>query len=564
MYHPVFCLLFLLTSVLAAQEKYPQDFFQSPLEIPMILAGTFGELRPDHFHAGIDIKTQQREGLPILAIADGTVSRIKISHWGYGKTLYVAHSGGYTSVYAHLQRYSPEIEAYVKQAQYQKKSYEIELFPDPGMLKVTGGSRLGYSGNTGRSSGPHLHFEIRKTDTQKPTNPLLFGYNVSDATNPTVVALFAYPLSKDAVVNQSTKKIQLHVAPQPDGTLLANKVTAIGTLGFGFAGFDRQDMAANKNGVYSVQQTVNGKVYTAYAFETFSFRESNYLNTFIDYAHWDRHRQRIQKCFKEPYNPLNIYTNLYNDGKIEVQAGRSYTVELRIADVAGNTTRLIIPVEGKREIPKINRDITITDTFIEAGRSYAFDLGAAKVFFPARAFYQDFYIDLKKGKDTVTLHNSSVAVHQKFTLSFNAASYPAEERKQLFIAYLDKSGKPKYSHSQKRGEVLTTQTRTLGSYTLVKDSVPPAIIPKNFRENQWLTHYRYLRLKISDDLSGIDTYQATLNGEWILMEYDPKTDTLTYNFEDKTLNKTQCRLNVTVTDKVGNASTFTTTFFRKW
>lgn len=558
-----FGVLFLFASVLAAQEKYPQNTFQPPLQIPLILAGTFGELRSSHFHAGVDLKTQQREGLPVFAIADGAVRRIKVSPWGYGKALYIDHPNGFTSVYAHLKKYSPEIEAYVKKAQYQKQSYEIELFPDPGMLMVTQGSTIGYSGNTGRSSGPHLHFEIRQSATQNPTNPLLYGYDVRDATNPTIAALFGYPLSEDAVVNQSAEKIQLHFAPQPDGTLLADKVTAVGTVGFGFEGFDRLDMASNKNGLYSVQQIVNGKVYSAYTFEAFSFRESSYINTFIDYAYYREVGRRIQKCFKVPYNSLSFYTSLYNEGKIEIKEGFSYTVQLRVADVAGNTIKLIIPVEGKREIPKIRKEKIVTDNFIVANKPHTFDLDVARVFFPAHTFYEDFYIDLKAGSDTVTLHNNSVAVHQPFALSFDISAYTPEEMQQLFIAHLDEDGDTKYVRTSKGGDSLTTQTRTLGRYTLIKDSIPPKIIPRNFKEKQWLSYYNYLSLAISDDLSGIAIYQATLNGEWILMEYDPKTKMLTYNFEDKTLRKTRCYLSVRVTDRVGNTSTFTSTFFRK-
>jgi len=202
-------LLFLSLSTLLAQEKYPQDYFESPLDIPLILSGTFGELRSNHFHAGIDIKTQRRQGLPVYAIADGTVTRIKISLWGYGKALYVAHPNGYTSVYAHLQKFSPEIEAYIKKEQYKKQSYEIELFPKLGELSVTKKSIIAYTGNSGGSSGPHLHFEIRSSITEKPTNPLLYGYDVRDATDPAVIGLFGYPLSKDAHVNGNQEKIQL-------------------------------------------------------------------------------------------------------------------------------------------------------------------------------------------------------------------------------------------------------------------------------------------------------------------------------------------------------------------
>ncbi|WP_136467251.1 M23 family metallopeptidase [Flagellimonas onchidii] len=558
-----FGVIYLVSLSLLAQEKYPSDIFQSPMEIPIVLAGTFGELRSNHFHSGIDIKTQGRQGLPILAIADGTVSRIKISHWGYGKALYIAHPNGYTSVYAHLKKFSPEIEAYVKRIQYKKRSYEVEIFPDFGELKVTKGNTIAYSGNSGSSSGPHLHFEIRSSVSEKPTNPLLYGYEVRDATNPTLVGLFAYPLSQDAVVNQSAEKIQLNYTKQSDGSFLADKVTALGVIGFGFNGFDRQDMAANKNGVFGVKQIVNGKVYSEYDFETFSFGETRYINTLIDYAHFGKHRQRIQKCFKEPFNRLGIYKNLHNNGKITVKEGLSYTVEILISDIEGNETKLIIPVDGKKEAIKLEKDDTSTDDFVIADKPNNFDLGAAKVYFPANTFYKDFYIDLKKGKDTVAIHDNSVAAHRNFTISFNVSKYPQKERKQLFIARLNDRKQPIHSRTFKRDGAFTTRTRSFGTYTLAKDTIAPHIKPKNFKEKQWLSNYSYLSLEISDDLSGISTYNATLNGEWILMEYEPKTRTITYNFDDKILDKTQCDLKVVVTDNVGNSNTFKSTFFRK-
>lgn len=558
----IFLVLFAIVPLLHAQENYPQDVFQSPLEIPLVLAGTFGELRSNHFHAGIDIKTQQREGLRVLSIADGTITRIKVSHWGYGKALYIAHPNGYTSVYGHLQKFSPEIEAYVKKAQYAKQSYEVELFPDYGELKVTKGETIAFSGNTGGSAGPHLHFEIRSSVSEKPTNPLLYGYEVRDATDPTLVSLYGYPLGVGSQINQSEEKIQLNYSQQADGSFMAEKVTAIGTIGFGINTFDRQDMAANKNGVYAVKQTVNGRVYSEFDFETFSFGETRYINTLIDYAHFYRHRQRIQKCFKEPFNHLSIYKTLYNNGEIDIEEGLSYNVELIISDVAGNSTKLVIPVEGKRETIKIPKDEGKTENFILADKPNNFDLGAAKVYFPANTFYEDFYIRLEKGSDTVAIHDNSVAAHRNFTISFDPSKYTEEERKQLFIAHLDEDYRPSHSKTYKRDGAFTTRTRTLGTYTLVRDSVPPEVRPKNFKEKQWLSNYNYLSMVITDDLSGIDTYSATLNGEWILMEYEPKTNTLTYDFDDERVKATENELKLTVTDNVGNSTTYSTTFFR--
>ena len=558
-----FGLLLLLTTLVLGQEKYPQDAFRSPLDIPLILAGTFGELRSNHFHSGIDIKTQQRQGLPVYAIGDGSVTRIKISHWGYGKVLYVAHPNGYTSVYAHLQKFSPEIEAYIKKVQYQKRSYEVEIFPDYGEVKVEKGKVIAYSGNTGGSSGPHLHFEIRSSISEKPTNPLLYGLEVRDATNPILSKLFAYPLSRDAQVNRNGNKVQLNFKKQQDGSFLADKVYAAGTIGFGIETYDRQDLAANKNGVYSIRQLVNGKVYSQMDFESFSFSETRYINTLIDYQHFGKYRERIIKCYRVPGNSLSIYKNLQNNGKVVVREGLSYTAEILITDLEGNLTKLVIPVEGRREPLIAEKEVEKTNEFVIAKKPNNYDLGRAKVYFPPSTFYDDFYIDLKKGKDTVAIHNSQVAAHRNFTITFDVSDYSESERKQLFIARLDKKLRPNYASTYKRGEIFTTRTRNMGTYTLARDTVPPKIRPKNFKEKQWLNNYHYLSLHISDDLSGIDSYSATLNGEWILMEYEPKRRTITYNFDDIILDKKQCELKVVVSDNVGNTTTFRSSFYRK-
>lgn len=558
-----FGLLLCYSILVTAQDKYPQGTFRSPLDIPLILAGTFGELRSNHFHSGIDIKTQQRQGLPIYAIGDGSVTRIKISLWGYGKAMYVAHPNGYTSVYAHLKKFSPEIEEYIKKVQYKKQSYEVEIFPEYGEVQVKKSDVIAYTGNTGGSSGPHLHFEIRSSVTEKPTNPLLYGLDVRDATNPVLSQIFAYPLSKGANVNQNNKKVQINFSKQKDGSFLADKVSALGTIGFGFIGFDRQDMAANKNGIYSAQQIVNGQVYTDFDFETFSFGETRYINTLIDYDHYGKSRQRIQRMFKDPSNKLSIYNVVKNDGKITVKEGLSYNVELILKDLEGNITKIVIPIEGKKEEVKIEKEETKTENFLVAKKPNNYDLGAAKVYFPSNTFYNDFYIDLEKGSDTVKIHNNRIPAHRNFTITFDVSIYKKEERNKMFIARLDKKRKANFVSTYKRGNTFTTRTRNLGTYTLAKDTIAPKIRSKNFKEKQWLNNYSYLSLMISDDLSGINTYSAKLNGEWILMEYEPKKKTITYNFDDKILDEKKCQLEVQVIDNVGNSTTFTSTFYRK-
>ncbi|MEP2236752.1 MAG: M23 family metallopeptidase [Maribacter sp.] len=556
-------LLLLFCFGLFAQENYPKDAFGPPMDIPIILAGTFGELRSNHFHSGVDIKTQQREGIPINAIGDGTITRIKVSLWGYGKVLYIAHPNGYTSVYGHLQKFSPTIEAYIKKLQYNKKSFEVEVFPDYGELKVSKGELIAYSGNTGGSAGPHLHFEIRSSISEKPTNPLMYGLEVADATNPILEKLFIYPLTDNSHVNNNYERTQINVSKQKDGTFLADKVTALGEIGVGFIGFDRLDMAANKNGVYSVELSVNGKVYSLYDFEKFSFGETRYINTLVDYDYYGRNRQKIQKSFKSPGNKLSIYKDLYNDGKVKINEGLSYNAKLLIKDYAGNKLELNIPIEGVKNLLGNKKVIKKTDNYVIAKKPNNFDLDGAKVYFPTNTFYEDFYIDLKKGKDTVTIHTNTVPAHRNFTITFDVSKYSKEERKQLFIARLDSKLRPNHANTYKRGNEFTTRTRNLGTYTLAKDTVAPNIRTKNFKEKQWLNNYKYLSVQIADDLSGVDKYSATLNGEWILMEYEPKRNTLTYNFDDKIADQTQCVLEVTVTDNVGNTNTLSTSFYRK-
>lgn len=205
-----------------AQDNIPTDYFKDPLDIPIILAGDFGELRGGHFHSGLDIKTQHRQGLSVHASGSGSVSRIKIQRFGYGKAIYVQHPNGYTSVYAHLSRFSPEIEAYVKAQQYAQESYDIELYPKPGQLKVDQGELIAYSGNTGGSTAPHLHFEIRDA-SQRPMNPMLFGIDVPDSSNPLVSDLMVYPLGDSSQVNQSQYRQELRLTKQSDGSFMSEK-----------------------------------------------------------------------------------------------------------------------------------------------------------------------------------------------------------------------------------------------------------------------------------------------------------------------------------------------------
>ncbi|KAB8152921.1 peptidoglycan DD-metalloendopeptidase family protein [Kordia sp. TARA_039_SRF] len=560
----LFYIFLLFFSFAFSQQKITTPNFRSPLDIPIILSGTFGELRSNHFHSGIDIKTKQKEGFEVFAIGDGYVSRIKIQHWGFGKALYITHSSGHTSVYAHLKKLSPKLEAYLKKQQYIKESYAIQLYPKPSELKVKKGEVIAYSGNSGSSGGPHLHFEIRDANS-KPMNPMLFGIDVKDSHHPTVNGVFAYALSKNAQVNASDNMVQLQLRRgKKNHSYIASKVYASGEIGFGINSYDRQDLAFNKNGVYQVESYVDGVKNFSYTFNKFAFSESRYINALIDYARFKTLRQRVQRCFLLPSNKLSIYKSVVNNGRIRIEEGKEYTVVLKVKDFKNNMTTITIPVVGKKQNVTQQKKEIVTNHFITRTAEHSLKEGDVSVYIPKNTFYEDFYFDLSKEKNgRYNIHNENVPAHKNVTISFDVSKYSAEERKKLFIASLDRKNKPSYSSTEKKGTKFTTSTKSLGTYFLAKDSVPPTVKPVNFAKDKWISNKKQLKVRITDDLSGVRSFRGTINGKWILFEYDPKKSMLTYDFSDVNFTEAKHNLKLIVTDNVGNNTTFTSTFYRK-
>lgn len=555
--------LLLFTSILSsAQNNYPQDYFSSPLEIPLILAGNFGELRSNHFHSGLDIKTQQREGLNVLASADGFVSRIKLAHFGYGKALYITHPNGYTTVYGHLQKFSPEIEAYIKKQQYEKETYEIELFPNAADLPVTKGSLVAYSGNTGGSGGPHLHFEIRDKE-ERPMNPMLFGLDVKDTSKPMVSSIYAYPLDEQSSVNKLNSKQKLRLIPLKSGDYTTESIEAYGNIGFGIEATDRQDLAANSNGVFNMQTFLNGNQNFEVDFSVFSFDESSCINQYIDYEHYVKKRERIQKLFKKN-NPLSILKSNYNDGILAIKDSISSVYKIRIADYKNNESFVTINIKGKKTVVQNPETPKTTPYYITASQSTNLKLGNVSVDFYPDTFFENFYLDFDVRNDTLTLHDDVVPTRKNFTINYDISNFRDVDKNKLFIARLVGYKKyPVYSSTKRQGNILSTSTKTLGTYALTTDTVSPTISAINFKDGQWLSNYRFLKVKIDDALSGISNYRATVNDQWILMEYDYKTDTLTHDFNDNVVKEGKNNLKIIVTDNVGNSATFEAVFYRK-
>ena len=562
MRHILFLFVF-FTTFSIAQNIYPQDYFRSPLDIELVLSGTFAELRSNHFHSGLDIKTKQREGLSVYATASGYISRIKISHYGYGKAIYITHPNGYVTVHGHLQRFSDKVEAYVKKHQYEKESFEIELFPDINDLIVTKGEVFAYTGNTGGSGGPHLHFEIRDNQ-ERPINPLLFGLKVKDTKKPIVKSVYAYPINDLSHVNGSNLKQKLRVIPQQNGDYKVEDLTAYGKIGFAINTIDQQDLAANKNGVYKIETFYNGAQNFTIDFRKFSFDETKHLNRLIDYKHYKDEKERLQKLYLDTNNPLSLYKEKIDDGYLVIYDTVSNVYKVKISDFEGNETNIDINIKGVEKQPNDVASNFTSPYYIKSSEAMVLEDQNIKVEFPKETFYDDFFIDFKVSGDTLKLHENNLASKKYFTINYDVSNYNPEDLKQVYIARLvGWNNFLSYSSTQRKDNTLFTRTKNLGTYCLARDTVNPTITPVSFKDGQWLSKYRFLKVKIDDKHTGISNYRATLNGQWILMEYDYKKKTLTYDFNDKVVTDTKNNLKIIVTDNVGNSTTFEASFFRK-
>ena len=551
-------LTLLFCQFIFAQAQYPKDYFDPPLDIPMQLSGNFGELRPNHFHAGFDLKTNQREGLNVYAVADGYVSRIKISTFGNGKCIYITHPNGFTSVYGHLQTTMGDIQNYVMQSHYKEKAFEIEMFPKPGELPVTKGQIIALSGNTGSSEGPHLHFEIRDTKSEFVINPMFFGFdkNLKDTKKPTISSLYVYPMD-NTTVNQSNQPLLLNLSLQKDGTYLASKVKANGKIGFGINTVDFDDVSGNRNGVFNVSTFVNGNQNYNYQFNTYSFDEMRYVNALIDYGKYKKSGQRIQKLFMKTPFALSIIKTDSLRGIIPVEPNLASTYRIEVSDYFGNLSAITVPIEYDIETPVINAEPVASKYFIKANKDYNFEKDNMSVFFPAGTFYDDFNLNFDVKNNKIYIHDDVVPVHSNFTITIKDSTYSEALRDKVFIG---RGGS--YNATTRKNDVFTAKSKTLGQFGLVLDTIAPIIKIAKPIQDKWISDMKTIQFTISDSLSGIKSYNGYLNGNWVLFEYDNKTRKITHKFDDALLAEGANDLKIEVIDNVGNSAIFETHFFR--
>lgn len=544
-------------------ENLPQDYFQNPLDIEIILSGSFGELRNNHFHSGLDIKTNQRTGAKVYAAASGYVSRIKVEHYGYGKALYITHPNGYTTVYAHLEKFAPRIEEYVKKLQYEREDYEIEVYPTDLELRVDQGEVVAYSGNTGGSGGPHLHYEIRDGNA-RPINPLLFGLRIPDSRLPLVKQIKAYPLDEESTINGKNEPQLLRLIPLGAGKFKVEPFSAYGEIGIGVNTNDQMDAASNQNGIFNVKTFFNGKPHFEMAFDRFSFDETRYINQMIDYKHLQENKSRISKLFIPDGSPLSLYRETTNNGKLQlVDPGSKHIYKVSITDYSSNVSEINMDITNESKNENLSPTVPKNATLVPHNESFSTTQGSYTLTIPKGTLYEDSFLVISENADVFKIHEDIIPLHKNMIINYDMKSKAGDDMDKYYIARITPWGAAYHTPSRLQGNTLTAFTRTLGTYAIKKDTNPPSIIPVNFKNGQWLSKNKTLTLKINDKETGIKAYRATINDKFVLMEYDYKTNLITYDFSDAVVIDTDNQLVVIVTDNVGNSTKFEANFQRK-
>lgn len=546
--------------------------FQLPMNLPIEVAGNFMELRSNHFHSGLDMKTNGRTGQSVMSVADGWVSRIKVSPWGYGKAVYVDHPSGYTTVYGHLDRLNGKLASALLDLQYAKRDFSVDQYFKRGELPVAKGEVIAFSGNTGGSTAPHLHFEVRRSSDQHALDPQAYGMTALDRVPPTITGLRLYALDSSSrtspfpagavgfpvsQVNDSTYQLKPGMLPK-----------ALGTVGIAVNVIDRYSNSHNSCGIRSLAVSVDGSPVFSAALDEVDFGTTRYANAYMDFGLFKDNNMHYNRCYKLPNNKLDLYGEETAQGRIAVAPGHDHAVQVIATDASGNRSTLTFVLHGANDTESAAWPMDPAEgTLYRYDRSNAIMEPGMIFKLPPNALYDDTRIITSVSKAPANAFSPLFQIQNELTPLQTAGeisidvreAYPEALASKLLVVRMAR-GKPSAEGGTYASGKVTASVRTLGSFTVMMDTVAPVITPIDLRAD--MKSRNSFRIRVRDNLAGLDQWVGKIDGQWVLMEYEPKSGTLEHAFDKYTDKPGRHIFTLEVTDGRGNRSEISREFTR--
>ena len=523
--------------------------FHTPIDAPFDLSGTFGEFR-SRFHTGIDFKSRGVQGQKIFSIEDGFVSIIEVNTYGYGKVIYIDHPNGYTSVYAHLRNFSPELNSYIKSELYKSQKNSIKKFPKKNEFIISKGSLIGYSGNTGRSFGPHLHFEIRETKNQDAINPLMFNYKYIDQERPIIRGL--YIINEE---NSLVKKLPMRkkISKLNDSTYISEIIEYNGKIGLGLDIYDIQyKNLYNQNGIYKVELFIDSILSYSYQMDKIKFSENHFKKIMYDYQSLIERNKKVLKIYTPRNSNLSFLKKNSFDGIINSEDFKDSSITIKISDWNKNSSYLkfkIKSIDSKiKESPSEGIEILTTQNYTLNKNSSIIEIGK-------NTFYDDLLLNVSYDSDTLNLGEEKNPFRSSIKIKLPHRIIDTMRLRQSFVGKIV-NNRVSYLSSKKDDSFIFTNTSSLGKYTVSIDTLKPEIRSINFKNNSNVKGKNSLRLRLKDELSGIKNYSSYLNGNWVLFEYEPKSNLIFHDLSDGVIKNGENELIIKYEDGVGNKGVY--------
>ncbi len=554
----LFILLFIIQLSFSSfsQINIDKSDFRLPVDIKFKISSSFGEIRPNHFHAGFDVYTFVKPGISYYSIADGYISRIKVSPRGLGKAIYITHPNGYVSVYAHMSQFRFDIAQYIYKLQHSMQEFHQDINLSPYLFPLKSGDYIGKSGNTGNSFGAHLHLEIREAKTQAPINPMHI-YDVEDKVKPRIKGVYIYRF--DDIENSYVESSLL-------SKINGKTIRTFGKTGFGLEIHDYKTNSHNVFGTYRVQLFVDDSLCFAYKLDKIPFSETRYLNSFTDYKRYKTERKKITKCFIEPNNKLGIYETSGN-GIFDFSDGKLHKVKIVGIDFSGNTRMVQFSVlsDKNKALTKKQASENVVQ-HINYFEENTFQADSVRLFFPLNSLYYNIDLQYFTSKNNYSrysrlhhVHTRYVPIHKSINIKIKPHKIDSSLMEKALIAGISKRGNIYAVSSKWSGDFLSANVRYFGTYFVTIDNVKPRIRDLSFYTSRKAERNK-LKFKITDNLSGIKEYIAYIDNKWVLFEYDQKKHLIECDLISEKINKGKHKLVLWVKDYCGNIAEFTASF----